>query len=122
MSAQARLLEIGLSLASTLGISIGQILFRLSAQRIDGGRWVASTLGNPWLWAALIVYGAATLLWVHVLRTAPLSRVYPLIALAFVVVPLLDTFLLGEPLRPQSLVGGAVIVVGVIIAVQGAAR
>ena len=121
MSSQGHLLEIGLSLASTLGISIGQILFRLSAQRIDGGRWVASTLGNPWLWAALIVYGAATLLWVQVLRTAPLSRVYPFIALAFVVVPLLDALLLGEPLRPQALIGGVVIVIGIAIAVQGAA-
>jgi len=122
MSSHAQLWEIGLSLASALGISIGQLLFRLSAQRIDGERWLASTLGNPWLWAALIVYAAATLLWVHVLRTAPLSRVYPLIALAFVVVPLLETLLLGEPLRPQVLIGGAVIVVGVVIAVHGSAE
>lgn len=112
--------EVGLSLASMLGVSIGQILFRLSAERIDGARWVATTLGNPWLWLALLVYGGATLLWVHVLRTAPLARVYPLIALAFVVVPLLESLLLGEPLRAQVLIGGAVIVVGVAIAVRGA--
>jgi drug/metabolite transporter (DMT)-like permease len=122
MSFSVHLSEIGLSLASMFGISIGQILFRLSAQRIDEERWVTSTLGNPWLWAALIVYGVATLLWVHVLRTAPLSRVYPLIALAFVVVPLLDTLLLGESLRPQALIGGAIIVAGVVIAVQGIAE
>jgi drug/metabolite transporter (DMT)-like permease len=114
--------EIGLSLACMLGISIGQILFRLSALRIDPQRWMASTVGNPWLWAALVVYALATLLWVHVLRTAPLSRVYPLFALAFVVVPLLDALLLGEPLRHQALVGGAVIVAGVFIAVQGIAE
>ena len=116
MNSPGLVLEIGLSLASTLGISFGQILFRVSAQRIDPQRWLASTLGNPWLWAALAVYAMATVLWVHVLRTAPLSRVYPLIALAFIVVPLLDALLLGEPLRPQSLIGGAVIVVGVVIA------
>lgn len=112
--------ELGLSLASMLGVSIGQILFRLSAERIDSARWTATTLGNPWLLLALVVYAAATVLWVHVLRTAPLARVYPLFALAFVVVPLLEALLLGEPLRAQVLVGGAVIVVGVAIAVRGA--
>lgn len=122
MSFQGPLLEIVLSLASTFGISIGQILFRLSAQHIDPQRWIASTLGNGWLWAALIVYAVATVLWVNVLRTAPLSRVYPLIALAFVVVPLLDTLLLGEPLRPQSLIGGVIIVFGVVIAIQGTVK
>jgi drug/metabolite transporter (DMT)-like permease len=122
VSSPGLVLEIVLSLASTLGISFGQILFRVSAQRIDPQRWIATTLGNPWLWAALVVYAVATVLWVHVLRTAPLSRVYPLIALAFIVVPLLDTLLLGEPLRLQSLIGGAVIVVGVVIAIQGTAR
>ncbi len=121
MNSQTTLLEILLSLASTLGISIGQILFRVSAQRIDPQRLIASTLGNPWLWAGLVVYAVATLLWLQVLRTAPLSRVYPLIALAFVVVPLLDTLLLGETLRPQSLIGGAIIVVGVAVAIQGTA-
>ena len=122
MNSQTTLLEILLSLASTLGISVGQILFRVSAQRIDPQRWIASTLGNPWLWAGLVVYAGATVLWLQVLRSAPLSRVYPLIALAFIVVPLLDALLLGETLRPQSLIGGAIIVVGVAIAIQGTAR
>ena len=122
MNSPGVLLEIGLSLASTLGISIGQILFRVGAQRIDPQRWVASTLANPWLWAALIVYAAATVLWVYVLRSAPLSRVYPLVALAFVIVPLLDTLLLGEPFRQQTLIGGTVIVAGVVIAIQGTGK
>ena len=122
MNSPGVLLEIGLSLASTLGISIGQILFRVGAQRIDPQRWVASTLANPSLWAALVVYAAATVLWVYVLRSAPLSRVYPLVALAFVFVPLLDTLLLGEPFRQQTLIGGAVIVAGVVIAIQGTVK
>lgn len=111
--------ELAFSLASMLGVSIGQILFRLSAERIDNARWAATTFGNPWLLLALVVYGAATVLWLHVLRTAPLARVYPLFALAFIVVPLLESLLLDEALRAQVLIGGAVIVVGVAIAVRG---
>lgn len=102
-----------------LGIAAGQILFRISAQRIDAQHLLSSTLLNLPLWIALAVYGLATLLWIHVLRTAPLNRVYPVFALAFLVVPVLETLVLGTPLRRQSLIGGAVIMVGVWIAVQG---
>lgn len=119
MSQAARLSELLLTVACMLGIAIGQILFRVAAQRIDAQRWVATIAGNLPLWSAFVVYGVATLLWVHVLRTAPLSRVYPLFALAFVVVPVLESLLLGTPLRKQALLGGAVIVIGVAISVRG---
>ena len=59
----------------------------------------------------------ATVLWVYVLRTVPLSAAYALFALAFVIVPLLAHFVLGEPLTANVLVGGVVIVAGILIAV-----
>jgi undecaprenyl phosphate-alpha-L-ara4N flippase subunit ArnE len=68
--------------------------------------------------AALVLYGFATLLWVYVLRTVPLSSAYAMFSLAFVVVPVVAHFVLGEPLSVNALVGGAIIVVGVVIAVR----
>lgn len=100
-----------------VGITAGQILFRLAAQRLDSSRLWASALGNPWLWVALVVYGLATVLWIHVLRTAPLHRVYPLFALAFVCVPLVEHWVWQQPMRWQSWVGGALIVAGVAVSV-----
>jgi drug/metabolite transporter (DMT)-like permease len=100
-----------------VGITAGQILFRLAAQRLDSSRLWASALGSPWLWVALAVYGLATLLWIHVLRTAPLHRVYPLFALAFVCVPLVEHWVWQQPMRWQSWVGGALIVAGVAVSV-----
>ncbi len=67
---------------------------------------------------ALVVYAAATLLWVFVLRTVPLSSAYALFSLAFLIVPVLAWMFLGEPMSLNTLVGGAIIVVGVIIAVR----
>ena len=119
MNAPSRVAELVLTGGCVLGIAIGQILFRVAAQRIDAQRWVATLVGNAWLWSALVVYGLATVLWVHVLRTAPLGRVYPLFALAFVVVPVLERLVLGAPLRRQSLLGGALIVIGVAVSVRG---
>lgn len=112
-----RLQELVLTLVCVGGIAGGQILFRLAAERIDGQRLLASLLVNHWLWVALVVYGLATLLWIHVLRTAPLNRVYPLFALAFVVVPIVEHFVWQQPLRWQSWAGGGLIALGVAISV-----
>ena len=106
-----------LTLVCVAGIAGGQILFRLAAVRIDSVRWIDTVVLNPWLWLALGVYGLATLLWIHVLRSAPLHRVYPLFALAFVVVPWLEAWVWKEPLRWQSWAGGGLIVVGVALSV-----
>ena len=73
---------------------------------------------SPVMIVALVVYGVATLLWVYVLRTVPLASAYAIFALAFLIVPLLAHFVLGERLEAQTLVGGAIIVVGVIVAVR----
>lgn len=113
----ARSTEWILTLVCVAGIAAGQILFRLAAERIEGSRLLPSMLVNPWLWVALLVYGLATLLWIHVLRSAPLNRVYPLFALAFVVVPLLEHWVWQHPLRWQSWVGGMVIALGVALSV-----
>lgn len=122
MNASARLAEMLISLACVLGIAFGQILFRIGAQRIDSERLVTSALLNVPLIAALAIYGVATIGWIHVLRTAPLHRVYPIFALGFLIVPLLEWLVLGVPLRWQSLAGGAVIAAGIVLSVSGSLR
>ena len=98
----------------------GQVLFKIAATgwRIDG--WtLASVRGflSPAMLVALVIYGLATVLWVYVLRSAPLSLAYPLFSLAFIVTPVAAHFLLGEPLTWRVLVGGIVILIGVLITV-----
>ncbi len=117
-----RTIDLLLTLLCVAGIASGQILFRLAAERIDANRWFHSLAFNPWLWISLAVYGAATLLWIHVLRNAPLNRVYQLFALAFVVVPVVEHWVWQQPLRWQSWVGGLVIAGGVALSMGGSAR
>lgn len=110
-----------LTLACVALIAIGQLLFKSAAAhwRVDGLSW-ATLRGflSPLMLIALAVYAFATLLWVYVLRTVPLSSAYAMFALAFVIVPLLAHFALDEPLSINALVGGAIIVVGVVVAVR----
>ena len=110
-----------LTLTCVLLIAVGQLLFKSAAGqwRIDGWSW-ATLRGflSPAMLIALFIYAAATLLWVYVLRTVPLSTAYALFSLAFLIVPVLARVFLGEPISTNTMLGSAVIVIGVIIAVR----
>lgn len=106
--------NIALTLLSVLAIAAGQVLFKLAARAGSGGGLLE--LLNPWLFGALVIYAFATVLWVWVLRTAPLNLAYPFMGFAFIVVPLLGALFLGEPLDWRVLAGGALIATGVAVA------
>jgi drug/metabolite transporter (DMT)-like permease len=103
-----------------LAISIGQLFFKQAATSIHTVEKWQDWLLNVWLVAALVLYGVATLVWVWVLREAPLRLAYPFMGLAFLIVPILGWIFLGEPLHSTTLIGGALILVGVAVAAQSA--
>ena len=108
-----------LTLVCVAGIACGQVLFKKGALSVDADAGLTRILLNPWIVVALIVYGIATLLWIHVLRETALSVAYPLFALTFVLVPLLSALLLNEPLQFRTLVGSLLIVAGIYWSFQG---
>jgi undecaprenyl phosphate-alpha-L-ara4N flippase subunit ArnE len=110
-----------LTVLTVLMIAVGQLMFKSAASqwKVDGFTWGSVTsFMSPLMIAALALYAAATVLWVYVLRTVPLSAAYAIFALAFLIVPILAHFVLDEPLSPNVLIGGAVIVAGIFIAVR----
>ena len=107
------------SLAAMLcvcGIAAGQLLFKCTAnsQALSGSYLHPRTL--LWLLSALMLYGITTFDWIWTLQQGPLSRLYPWMALAFVLVPLLSSVLLGERLQMTYWFGVVMIVAGVSIA------
>lgn len=106
-----------LTLFCVVGIAAGQILFKKAAMHLPANPQLLDWLLNGWLIVALILYGATTLLWIWVLRHAPLHLAYPFMALAFVIVPLLSYYLLGEPINTKTFIGAALIVIGVSLSV-----
>ncbi len=105
-----------ITILCVLGISLGQILFKKAAASIaDATQW-QQWVFNGWLITALALYGITTLVWIWVLRHAPLHIAYPFMALAFLIVPCLGWLFLGEPIHVQTLVGGALILAGITLA------
>jgi drug/metabolite transporter (DMT)-like permease len=101
-------------------IASGQILFKLSAQKMRSDLAIWDLLRAPEFIAALVIYGFATLGWVSQLRKVNLSVAYPVMSLSFVIVPAASAILLREPIGPRYWLGVALIVAG--LAVGGGGR
>jgi drug/metabolite transporter (DMT)-like permease len=113
------LLTLALLVGTIVVLSGGQILFKFAASGLHFGQ--PRTLLSVPLLAALVVYGIATVMWLLVLTRAPLSVAFPFYGITFLLVPLLAAFFLGEPLRMHTLLGGAIILIGIVVCTKGAA-
>lgn len=110
-------------LAVAFILAAGQLLFKVSADRVplvDRVSDLRHLLLDPVLWAALVLYGVATVLWVLLLQRVQLTYAYPFAALAFVLVPFGAAVFFGEKLNPSFFIGAALIIAG--ICVTGASR
>jgi multidrug transporter EmrE-like cation transporter len=92
----------------------GQVLFKKAAIAAGAGPLWAGIV-NSWTVAALALYAAATVLWIAILRTTPLSQAYPFAALGFVIVPLASTLVFAETLSPRYGIGVMCIVAGILL-------
>ena len=104
--------------AGTLGcvaaISAGQLMFKMAANRLQGVS-LFSIDAFLTLLPAFVLYAVATLAWVAVLRHVALSSVYPLMALAFVLVPLGSVYFLKETVNLQYWGGVALLGIGLLL-------
>lgn len=99
---------------TVLALSVGQVLFKLAARSIEfSAHGWPSLLFNFRLHLALAVYLVATFSWLYVLQQVPLRVAYPYAGLAFVFVPLLSVWWLGESVPWTTYLGAALILCGI---------
>ena len=106
------------ALGCAIGIALGQVLFKQAALGLKSGDGLLAIAFWIPLFGALTTYCLTSLAWVWVLRTAELARAYPIMALAFVMVPLASHFLYGERLSPQYFIGIILILCGIAVALR----
>ena len=98
-------------------IALGQILFKLAsrgASDVDAAG-LLDLARNPFLLAALVIYGLGTVLWIYVLRSVPLNVAYPFMALSFCLVPALAWLTIGEAMTWRQGAGLALIIAGLVV-------
>jgi drug/metabolite transporter (DMT)-like permease len=112
-------------LGFTILLAAGQLLFKkvgLDLRGVPLSAGVMRALAAPSLYAAVALYGFATLLWIWILSRVPLSRAYPYVALGVFLVPLASMLVFGERVRPSFWFGVGLIVAGIVITQVGTPR
>jgi drug/metabolite transporter (DMT)-like permease len=98
-----------------LGLSLGQVFFKLSAQSVDSKSSVAfvtSLMTSIHFYIAMGVYALITILWIWILTRVPLNQAYPFVGLAFVFTPALGVVVFGESIDLRYVVGVVFVLVG----------
>jgi drug/metabolite transporter (DMT)-like permease len=106
------------ALTCVCALAFGQILFKMSSNALALQDSVFDRQVLVPLIAAMILYGLTSLAWVWVLQRVELGKVYPIMALAFVLVPLGSYVLFGERFHAQYLIGVAFIAVGIVLTIK----
>ncbi len=101
-----------------VGLAVGQILFKAGATALSESGTFFAIKPAAILFSAMFLYGVVSVAWVWVLQKVELGRVYPLMALAFVLVPIGSHLAFGERFQPQYFVGVTLIMIGIVVAVK----
>jgi multidrug transporter EmrE-like cation transporter len=72
-------------------------------------------LSEPRLIVALGLYALALLAWLHVLSKVPLSTAYPMLAVTYVIVPVLSLIFFNERIHQAQVIGICFILLGVAL-------
>lgn len=107
-----------LAILCVLGIATGQVMFKYSAIAINQAGSIFSAQPLLLLSGTMALYGITSIGWVLILRHAELGKIYPIMALAFVFVPLASHFLFGEKFSGGYFAGSAMIAAGLILIVS----
>lgn len=76
---------------------------------------IIDLLSEPRLLLALCLYATALLMWLQVLSKMPLSTAYPILAVTYVLVPLLSVACFDERITQVQVVGIFLVLAGVTL-------
>lgn len=106
-----------LILINTLILASGQFLWKYGITQNPGGfrslKGILQLFFSPYVLSGLVMYGAATVLWLFILSKMPLSLAYPIQSLAYVLAVIGAYYLFHEPLNAAKIAGCILILAGV---------
>jgi len=85
----------------------------------DSLRAVATT---PTVWLGLVLFGLSAVVWLGVLSRVSLSFGYPFASLTYVVIVVVDRFVLGQSVPSARWIGVAAIVAGILVIARTSAH
>jgi drug/metabolite transporter (DMT)-like permease len=110
-------------LVSVLCMAASQLLLKKGAPDSATASLLGFTaLGSGWTWLGILAQIGSLLAWLYALRFVQLSIAYNLTGLLHVIVPLSCWIFLGEKIVAQRWFGIALVLAGIFVTAQSAAK
>lgn len=100
--------------AVVLGCSMMGALAQIYFKKAMGFDWL-QIFKHWYIYAGILLYISAFVLYMYALRYENVSILYPIIALSYVWIVFLAAFMLDESISYQKMVGSGVIIIGVYL-------
>lgn len=117
-----------LYIAATIGLTVyGQLILKwridqlgaLPANAWDKLKFLVFLVFDPAIFSSFVAAFLASLAWMAAMTRFDLNYAYPFMSLNFVIVLLLSSWLLSEPVSMQKVMGLLLIVIGTVISSRG---
>lgn len=113
-----------------LGLPVLAALFQASTKMLAAEMqhtpfswsWIVQATHSPWTGVVLMTEALSFVLWLNVLTNVPLSKAFPITAVAYIAIELMSWTLFKEPVMPLQLIGSALILAGVSLMSSGPSR
>ncbi len=108
-----KLFDFGLILINIILLVTGQTLFKIGLSKVPFSlEHIFKVLFQPYVFAGLVIYVVATVIWFYVLTRVNLSMAYPIQSLCYVLAAFVGMFLFREVVPPTRWIGICLIVLG----------
>lgn len=115
------LLSVGLAAVAQLTLKSGMNQVTASAGEATlSAASVKAIASNLIVWAGLILFGVSAIVWLFVLSRTSLSFAYPFASITYLLIVLVDRFVLEETVPPLRWAGVVLIMAGIILVARTA--
>ncbi|MDM5231761.1 hypothetical protein [Lysinibacillus pakistanensis] len=110
-------MNIILFIINILLLVIGQTMWKIGAGKIEisGFKTIINVILSPWIIGGGVLYVIATAIWLYLLSKLPLSLIYPLQSVAYIIALFVALLVFKEAIPITRWVGVAVILFGVYL-------
>ena len=106
-------LWIGLPLLSAVFQASAKMLAAETRHTPFSWSWLVQATHSPWAVVVLLSELLSFVLWLNVLTHVPLSKAFPITAVAYIAIELMSWTLFKEPVLPLQIIGSVLILAGV---------
>lgn len=110
---------VAISVCQCFFLALGQVFLKLAMVRMSSFSWTWNyfkELLTNWQFALCgICMGAATILWLYILKNFEFSAAYPMISISYIFGMLAAIFIFHETIPMTRWIGVALIMIGVIL-------